>query len=217
MMLKNLRPAADYQRFATETLAPWDDLFVARIRQSVRTATPGLLADIGTGTGVALLRLASHPALAQWRFVGLDLDPSMLAECQPRIARLGWGDRIELRLGDALDLPFADGSVDRVVSRATLHHLADKPRALAEMARVLRPGGIGVLHDMRRDAPAPLLAQFQDLRHAADYPPTHPEEKLTLDEAKAVVVAAGLERQATVFSPASGWGALGFEILILKN
>lgn len=216
-MLKNLRPADAYQRFATDTLAPWDALFIARLRRLLRQAPPGVLADIGTATAVLPLRLAAEPALAGWHFVGLDLDPAMLAESAPRIARLGFANRVRLELGDALDLPFAAGSLDVVVSRATLHHLPDKPRALAEMARVLRPGGIGLVHDMRRDAPAALLARFRDLRAAADYPPTKLDEKLSLDEARALVTAAGLQRQATVFSPAAGLGALGFEILILKG
>jgi len=48
---------------------------------------------------------------------------------------------VELRRGDACQMPFADGSFDMIYSRAVLHHLKDPAAALAEMRRVLRPGG----------------------------------------------------------------------------
>jgi ubiquinone/menaquinone biosynthesis C-methylase UbiE len=216
MLLKNLRPAQDYDRFATEALEPWDMLFVARIRQLARDMAPGCLADIGTATAVVPVRLAADPAFADWRFVGVDLDPAMLDEGRPRIEALGLAARIELKVGDALALPFEDGALSMVVSRATLHHLPDKTRSLIEMFRVLRPGGIGLVHDMRRDAPAALLERFTQMRAAANYPPTHLEEKVTLDEARALIADAGLAAHASVYSPPSGLGSMGFEILLEK-
>ncbi|WP_308142393.1 class I SAM-dependent methyltransferase [Burkholderia pseudomallei] len=216
MLLKNLRPADDYDRFANEALAPWDALFIARIRELARALPPGTLADIGTATAVVPVRLAADPAMAQWRFVGVDLDPAMLDEGVPRIARLGLAGRVALKVGDALALPFDDASLSMVVSRATLHHLPDKALSLAEMFRVLRPGGVGVVHDMRRDAPPALLERFTQMRAAANYPPTHLEEKVTLDEARELVAAAGLAEHASVTSPPFGLGALGFEILLTK-
>jgi ubiquinone/menaquinone biosynthesis C-methylase UbiE len=216
MLLKNLRPANDYDRFATETLEPWDMLFVARIRQLARDMEPGALADVGTATAVVPVRLAADPAMADWHFIGVDLDPAMLDEGVPRIEALGLAARIDLKVGDALALPFEDDVLAMVVSRATLHHLPDKALSLTEMHRVLRPGGIGLVHDMRRDAPQALLDRFTQMRAAANYPPTHIEEKITLDEARVLVAAAGLEACATVFSPNAGLGAMGFEILIKK-
>ncbi|AJX31092.1 Uncharacterised protein [Burkholderia oklahomensis] len=53
-------------------------------------------------------------------------------------------------------------------------------------------------------------------RAAANYPPTHLEEKVTLDEARELVAAAGLADHASVTSPPFGLGALGFEILLTK-
>ena len=216
MLLKNLRPADDYDRFANETLEPWDLLFVSRIRQLARGRAPGILADIGTATAVVPVRLAGEPAFADWQFIGVDLDPEMLEQGRPRLAELGLAQRVELRVGDAQDLPMLDGSLDMAVGRATLHHLPDKALSLREMFRVLRPGGQALVHDMRRDAPPDLLERFTQMRAAANYPPTHLEEKLSLDEARALVADAGLEAHASVGSPAAGLGALGFEILIRR-
>jgi ubiquinone/menaquinone biosynthesis C-methylase UbiE len=216
MLLKNLRPAHDYDRFATETLEPWDMLFVARIRQLARDMAPGCLADIGTATAVVPVRLAADAAFAGWRFFGVDLDPTMLEQGRPRIEAQGLAARIELRVGDALALPFDDSALSMVVSRATLHHLPDKTRSLTEMFRVLCPGGIGLVHDMRRDAPAELVERFTRMRAAANYPPTHLDEKVTLDEARRLIAEAGLTAHASVYSPRSGLGSMGFEILLQK-
>ena len=216
MLLKNLRPANDYDRFATETLEPWDLLFISRIRQLARGMTPGVIADIGTATGVVPVRLATDPAMRGWRYVGIDLDPAMLDEGRPRIRELDLDDTIEMRVGDALALPFDDGTLTMAVGRATLHHLPDKALSLTEMYRVLEPGGIALVHDMRRDAPQHLLDRFTEMRAAADYPPTHVEEKITLDEAHALVAEAGLAEVASIYSPSMGLGALGFEILLKK-
>ena len=118
MLLKNLRPADEYDRFASQALEPWDVLFVTRIRQIARDLPPGALVDIGTATVVVPVRLAADPVLKGWHFIGLDLDETMLEGGRPRIEALGLSDTIELKVGDALDLPFADNSLTMAVSRA---------------------------------------------------------------------------------------------------
>ena len=77
MLLKNLRPADEYDRFAAQALEPWDVMFVTRIRQIARDLPPGALVDIGTATVVVPVRLAADPVLKGWHFIGLDLDETM--------------------------------------------------------------------------------------------------------------------------------------------
>ena len=216
MLLKNLRPADQYDRFASQALAPWDVLFVTRISQIARDMPPGELVDIGTATAVVPVRLAADQVFKNWRFIALDLDVDMLEGGRARIEALGLHQRITLKVGDALDLPFADNTLTMAVSRATLHHLPDKVKSLTEIYRVLQPGGIGVVHDMRRDVAAALLEKFTRIRAAVGYPPTHLEEKVTLEEARQLVRDARLEHCTEVTSPGFGLGALGFEILIKK-
>ena len=145
-----------------------------------------------------------------------DLDGLVHAFLSHLRQALGLSDTIELKVGDALDLPFADNSLTMAVSRATLHHLPDKVKSLTEMYRVLQPGGVGLVHDMRRDVAPDLLEKFTQMRASVGYPPTHVEEKVTLQEARELVIEAGLEHCTVVTSPRSGMGALGFEILIKK-
>jgi SAM-dependent methyltransferase len=92
--------------------------------------------DVGTGTGVAALAAAHRGA----RVTGLDLTPALLAVAREN-AKIAGRDDIEWTEGDAEALPYADASFDVVVSQFG-HMFAPRPDvAIAEMHRVLRPGG----------------------------------------------------------------------------
>lgn len=86
--------------------------------------------EVGCGTGLILRHLADVAA----RAVGVDLSPGMLSRARAR--------GLEVHEGSATSLPFADASFDVAVSFKTLPHVPDLPQALAEMARVVRPGGV---------------------------------------------------------------------------
>lgn len=92
--------------------------------------------DIATGTGDLAIELARQGAR---RVVGVDFCAPMLEAAIGKTAPLG--STVRLVAGDALALPFSDGSFDRVVNGFLLRNVADLPLALREMARVLRPGG----------------------------------------------------------------------------
>ena len=89
--------------------------------------------DCGCGMGFFLLVMGT---LRDVRSTGLDSDPD----------RLRWAERehvrAELVAGDAQALPFADASFDKVLATEVLEHVDDDRRALAELHRVLRPGGL---------------------------------------------------------------------------
>lgn len=93
--------------------------------------------DVGCGTGEILARLAAR--FPQASFLGVDLEEPHLARARARCAQ--FGDRVRVQREDALSLSLPDGHFDLVVSRHVLQALPDARRALAEMLRVLRPGG----------------------------------------------------------------------------
>lgn len=100
---------------------------------------PGMrVLDVGCGTGDYLRIMADlvDPGPA----VGIDLSVTLIARAQQRTA--GNAANLSFRVGDAYDLPFPDASFDRVVATQVLLHLADPWRAVAEMRRVLTPGGM---------------------------------------------------------------------------
>lgn len=96
--------------------------------------------DLGCGTGAFLGALAS--ARPDLRLVGADLSPGMLAAARRRL-----GGAVPLVEASALALPFGGGAFDVVTSLSSLHYWPEPGRGLAEVARVLAPGGTLVLTD----------------------------------------------------------------------
>ena len=104
----------------------------------------GSVLELGSGSGaMAHELLARYPDL---RLVATDVDPAMRAAASARLEE--FRDRVEVREADATNLPFADASFDAVVSFIMLHHVIDWEQALAQVARVLRPGGLVVGYDL---------------------------------------------------------------------
>ncbi len=86
--------------------------------------------EVGCGTGLLLERFRSFARSAK----GIDLSPGMLERARAR--------GLDVVQGSATELPFADGAFDVACSFKVLAHIPDVDRALAEMARVVRPGGV---------------------------------------------------------------------------
>ena len=99
----------------------------------------GEVLDVATGTGDVAIEFARRsPA---HRIVGLDRSAGMLDVARDKIGQLRLEGRIEVIEGDALDLPFGDGSFDAVTIAFGLRNLPDYAAGVREMARVLKPGG----------------------------------------------------------------------------
>jgi len=98
------------------------------------------LLDIATGTADVLLTLFERRKNIA-HGVGADMAGRMLATGRDKVARAGLDDRIELVQADALALPFPDESFDAATIAFGIRNVTDVPRGLAEMHRVLRPGG----------------------------------------------------------------------------
>jgi ubiquinone/menaquinone biosynthesis C-methylase UbiE len=114
-------------------------------RQWVCSRAQGEVLEVAIGTG---RNLTFYPAGV--RLTGIDLSPAMLERARERAGELGM--EVDLREGDAQDLPFPGGSFDTVVCTLSLCNVPDDRRAVAEMKRVLRPGGRLLLLDHIRAA-----------------------------------------------------------------
>ena len=142
----------------------------------------GRVLEIGIGTG---RNLPFYPPDAE--LAGIELSPAMLELARARAARLGRS--ADLRLADAQELPFPDCSFDSVIATLTLCSIPDSDEAVAEMARVLRPGGRIVLLD-HVASPLTVVRSVQRLlepaflRLAADH---------LLREPETAVQAAGMQ------------------------
>jgi ArsR family transcriptional regulator len=135
------RKGADWDEMRALGLAAQsvEDALVTRLG----TAPIGRLLDIGTGTGRLLEVLAPRIGAG----IGIDASRAMLALARTRLAKPGLG-HCAVRLADMYRLPLADASFDAVVLQMVLHYAEDPASALAEAARVLRPGGTLVVVDL---------------------------------------------------------------------
>jgi SAM-dependent methyltransferase len=97
---------------------------------AVAEASPARVVDVGCGTGDLTGRLAREAAV-----------PVVAVDLSPRMAELARSRGLPTANADIGRLPFADGAFDAVLANRVLYHLPDLDAGLAELARVLRPGG----------------------------------------------------------------------------
>ena len=130
------RWSATYDRPGLQlfTYRPIHDAVLARIDG----LEPSMVVDLGCGTGQLTQRLIR--GFPDANIVGVDLSDGMLTEAAVRLRQVG-GDDQPLVRADALQLPFAPSSIDLVVCTESFHWYPDQAAALAELARVLNPGG----------------------------------------------------------------------------
>ncbi len=118
----------------------FDRVLFGDTRTWVCQQATGDVLEVAIGTG---LNLGSYPD--DIRLTGVDFSPAMLERARDRARELG--RPVDLREGDAHALAFPDGSFDTVVCTFSLCAIPDERRAVAEMGRVLRPGGLLLLAD----------------------------------------------------------------------
>ena len=95
--------------------------------------------DVGSGGGIDSL-IAARMVGPEGRVVGVDMTPAMLQRARVAAAESG-SENVEFREGYMEGLPVPDGWADVVISNGVLNLTPNKPKALSEMYRVLRPGG----------------------------------------------------------------------------
>jgi ubiquinone/menaquinone biosynthesis C-methylase UbiE/DNA-binding transcriptional ArsR family regulator len=136
------------QDFFSSSAGQWDrvrdDLFGERFHLSALAAlaqSEWVVGDLGCGTGQVSAALAPFVS----RVIAVDESAAMLQAARKRLSGL---DNIELRRGELEALPIDDGRLDAATLMLVLHHVPEPERALADVARVLKPGGRVLIVDM---------------------------------------------------------------------
>jgi ubiquinone/menaquinone biosynthesis C-methylase UbiE len=133
--------------------------FYRRVAGQVADAAPSgaKVLDVGTGPGLLLAELARRRQ--DLTLAGVDLSPDMIRLAQRNTKAAA---QVEVRVADVAALPYADGSVDLAISTMSQHHWQAVSRAVAELARVLRPGGRLLIYDLRIASTKELVAAARD-------------------------------------------------------
>ena len=108
-------------------------------RMAIRKLLPkrmACFADIGGGYG----RLANEYLKRAHKVIIFDYSKTELEQ-----AKEMYGDKVETRAGDIYELPFKDGELDGLMMVRVTHHLKDMKKAMSELYRVLKPGGVAVI------------------------------------------------------------------------
>ncbi len=136
------------QQFFTSSAGQWDrvreEMFGDRFHLAAMAALASpdaVFGDLGCGTGQVSAALAPFVA----RVIAVDNSAAMLQAARKRVQ--GWSN-VDLRRGDIESLPIDDARLDAATVMLVLHHVPEPSRALADVARVLKPGGRVVLVDM---------------------------------------------------------------------
>jgi ubiquinone/menaquinone biosynthesis C-methylase UbiE len=117
----------------------------------------GDVLEVAPGPGFLAIEMARDNRI---RVTGLDISKTFVELARKNAAEEHV--RVDFRLGNAAQMPFADKSFDLLICRAAFKNFSEPERALKEMRRVLRPGGTGVIIDLRRDA------SMTDVKHAVE-------------------------------------------------
>jgi arsenite methyltransferase len=116
---------------------------------------PGeVVLDVGSGGGIDSI-LAARRVGPQGRVIGLDILEEMCERARAHAIEASVSGWTEFRRGEMEDIPLPDGSVDVVISNGVMNLSARKSRALAEIFRVLRPGGRVSLADLTVEGELP--------------------------------------------------------------
>jgi ubiquinone/menaquinone biosynthesis C-methylase UbiE len=120
----------------------------------------GEVLEIAPGPGFLAIELARNRLL---RVTGLDISRTFVELARKNEANAGVS--VDFRHGNASAMPFADNSFDLIVCRAAFKNFSEPQKAIDEMRRVLRPGGTGLIIDLRRDATMVEIKRHVDGMH----------------------------------------------------
>lgn len=118
----------------------------------------GFAVDLGSGLGDLAIEVGRrYPKL---NITGIDISQEALTRATEK-AKAENLNNVNFQLADVHHLPFENNSLDLVVSHGSIHHWKDPSQAFGEIYRVLKPGALAYLSDLRRDAPEQTVKEVE--------------------------------------------------------
>lgn len=118
----------------------------------------GVALDLASGLGDLAIEVAKrYPKL---KITGVDISEKAVQKAGERAQKEGLAN-LDFQIGDVHKLIQKDNSVDLVVSHGGIHHWKDVSRAFSEIYRIMKPGSLAYLSDLRRDAPDEIIKEIE--------------------------------------------------------
>ncbi len=183
--------------------------FVADFLAAHGPCRGGAILDVGTGPARIPIALAQADSLAP--ILGIDLARHMLDRARRNVDEAGLSERIKLQHIDAKGVPYPDGQFEAIISNSIVHHIPDPSPALAEMVRLVAPGGTLFVRDLCRPGDDTSLAAI-----VRDYAGGESESAralftaslraaLTVEEMRGLVAASDLPPEGVEMSSDRHW------------
>jgi ubiquinone/menaquinone biosynthesis C-methylase UbiE len=153
--------------------------------------------DVGAGTAQIPIELCRQSTAAN--IVGIDLAEEMLKVGRKNVRAAGLESRLRLECIDAKRMPYSAGAFAAVISNSIVHHIPEPKHALAEMVRVLQPGGVVIVRDLLRPTDAAHLNHLVEEyaaganEHQKRMLAESLNAALTLDEVRSLILPLGFD------------------------
>lgn len=214
MKRKVARTFDDWSSWYDDTFGGWMKYSTNMVLNEFEIPEDPTCLDVACGTGVSTFELMNHCG-RRGRFYGIDISRDSIEAAEEAASREGL-ENVEFMYGDVESIEFPDAYFDLVLCNMSLHFFPDKPKALREMCRVLKPGGLWALtyagkpgwhettkiaHDV--EARHPDLPGFRDAVHDTENWPLSLEESIDILEEEGFKISNIYERRALNYTDPS--------------
>lgn len=208
----------DYDVYTDQFTKPWNAHLIRRICEEVKdlNITRCNLLDIGTGTARTLIEMSEVDLLKDIKFIGVDFFEDMVKQAQKNVKQYHLENRISIQKGDVHQLNFLDDFFEIIIGRSVIHHWINPVNAYQELFRVLKPGGVIIIHEPCKDPNPKALTYFNQQRGLMGIHGMNIEKKYTVHEVEEQLCEAKIKQFSQVIK-GEGICGIGFELFIKKS